>query len=61
MFHVRGEGEEIRPGFNFYPRSEWNRSRGFVLRAFGCLYWVRYSPSIRRWHLARHKVGVVLG
>lgn len=48
VFHVRDEGEVIRPGFNFYPlKNKW--SRGFVFRWSGRFqFCLRYSLAQER-------------
>jgi len=48
MLHFRGEVQEVKFGFNFYPWRERASSLGFVFNA-GRLYWTfRYSTRIGR-------------
>lgn len=48
MIYFRGEGEVIRNGFNFYPKSEWATSRGFIFRLHNWKLWCRYSTKLKK-------------
>jgi hypothetical protein len=47
MIYIRDEGEPVRNGFNFYPRSSTN-SRGVVVRLGKFALWLRYSLLRKR-------------
>lgn len=50
MFHIRGEGEKVRNGFNFYPWRERKWSIGFIFVWNKFAWRVRYAPHIRYLH-----------
>jgi hypothetical protein len=50
MIHIRGEGQAIRTGFNFYPLSN-EGSFGFVFKLKGYQFMWRYSKMTKKWIL----------
>lgn len=48
MLYIRGEGQTIRNGFNFYPLKEWAYSRGFVFKFGKLIKFFRYSVKLGR-------------
>lgn len=50
MFHIRGEGQTVRNGFNFYPWLERKWSIGFIFVWNEFALWCRYAPRARYFH-----------
>lgn len=55
MFHIRGEGQPIKTGLNFYPLSEWAGSRGFIFCLGEHRWMCRYSVKLERLVLSHYK------
>ena len=53
MFNVRGEGDPVKFGFNFYPWSERKHSVGFVFRYGTKAFVVRYAHTAKRIYVGR--------
>lgn len=54
MLYIRGEGQKMRNGLNFYPLSDWKYSRGFVFKWNGYLKMFRYSVKLKTWIFASY-------
>ena len=50
MFYLRGEGEVIRNGFNFYPWSDRKYSVGFILRLGRYQWRCRFAVKTKKLH-----------
>lgn len=50
MFHIRGEGQLVRWGFNFYPWSERRYSIGFIFAITNHHFTLRYAPHVKILH-----------
>jgi hypothetical protein len=50
MIHIRGEGEVVRTGFNFYPLSD-KGSAGFIFKICNRRMQVRYSKITGKWNV----------
>lgn len=55
MFHIRGEGQNVRNGFNFYPLRERKWSIGFIFVWNDFAFWCRYAPRRNRFHFYRER------
>ena len=49
MIYFRGEGALVKMGLNIWPLSEWQYSRGFILRFPQKQLYFRYSVITKRW------------
>lgn len=57
MIYARSEGEPIKNGLNFYPKSDLY-NKGFVIRILDFLFWCRYSVNLKKmmWRISHKKV-----
>jgi hypothetical protein len=56
MFHIRGEGEGIERGINFYPLSD-EGSFGFTVRTKKYVYWFRWRKKLKNFSFKRLPTG----
>jgi hypothetical protein len=52
MFHIRGEGQGIERGINFYPLSD-EGSFGFTVRTKKYVYWFRWRKKLKNFSFKR--------
>lgn len=52
LFHLRDEGREIKPGFNFYPLNS-KSSFGCIIKIWRQSFKFRYSKVRKKWFIKR--------